>query len=88
MIEILTFIACKTGIPLQETGKLTRVEAWLMYKELKQQEIRVSSQMALTLLPILQASGLLAIGNKKSVGKADRIFGDVKRELTKTAYGK
>lgn len=75
------------GIELQELGNMTRAEIGLMYCELKKREIRHAAQNALSLLPLLQATGLLSIGGKKAVGKANGTFRKLQRELGTIAYG-
>lgn len=75
------------GIELQEIGNMTRAEIGLLYSELKKREIRSAAQNALYLLPLLQGTGLLAIGGKKAVGKANGIFRKLQRELGTIAYG-
>ena len=66
---------------------MTRAEVGLMYAELKQREIRKAAQNALSLLPVLQATGLLSIGNKKAASKANGNFRKLQRELGTIAYG-
>lgn len=80
-------MSCKLGVPLQEIGQMTRAEVGLLYNELKHQELRETAQQALYLLPAIQAGGLIAVGNKKAVGKANSTFKKLEKELGKIAYG-
>lgn len=75
------------GVPLQEMGQMTRAEVGLLYNEFKQQELREIAQQTLYLLPAIQAGGLIAVGNKKAVGKANGAFKKLEKELGKIAYG-
>ena len=75
------------GVPLQEMGQMTRAEVGLLYNEFKQQELREIAQQTLYLLPAIQAGGLIAVGNKKAVGKANGTFKKLEKELGKIVYG-
>lgn len=72
---------------MQEMGQMTRAEVGLLYNEFKQQELREIAQQTLYLLPAIQAGGLMAVGNKKAVGKANGTFKKLEKELGKIAYG-